>query len=154
MNINTSKTKPALINSAELSFLSLPANESFSRLAVAAFVSQLNPAIDELSDLKTAVSEAVTNAIVHGYRGVNGTIYISMKAFSNRSVRIRIRDRGIGISDIGQAMEPLFTTDPDGERGGMGFTVMRSFTDRLTVSSAPGKGTSVTMTKYLRSPIG
>lgn len=147
---NIQKEKPQLINSAEFSFLALSVNESFSRLAIAAFMSQLDPSIEELSDLKTAVSEAVTNSIVHGYRGTAGNVYISMRAYSDRSIRIKIRDRGVGIADIKQAMEPLFTTDPDGERGGMGFTVMRSFTDRLTVSSIPGRGTSVTLTKKLR----
>ncbi len=124
-------------------------NERFVRSTVAAFIARLDPTLSELTDLRTAVSEAVTNAIVHGYQNRGGTIYISVQLFAGRTVRIRVRDNGVGIADIPQAMQPLYTGDPEGERGGMGFTIMQSFTDKLRVCSHPGQGTTVTMTKTL-----
>lgn len=124
-------------------------NERFVRSTIAAFIAQLDPTLSELTDLRTAVSEAVTNAIVHGYQNRGGTIYISVQLFAKRTVRIRVRDNGVGIADIQQAMQPLYTGDPEGERGGMGFTIMQSFTDKLRVCSHPGQGTTVTMTKTL-----
>ncbi|MBR2460681.1 MAG: anti-sigma F factor [Clostridia bacterium] len=142
--------KKKLVNQTDFSFLARSVNESFARYAVASFCTQLDPTLDELSDLRTAVSEAVTNAIIHGYRGQShGTVYITVKLFSDRSIIIRIRDKGCGIPDIRRAMTPLFTTDPDGERGGMGFSIMESFTDDLTVRSFIGKGTTVIMEKRL-----
>ena len=122
------------INEMHLRFPSVSANEAFARASVATFVAQLDPTLDELCDMKTAVSEAVTNCIVHGYRDTIGTVYI------------RIRDRGCGIEDIQQAMEPLYTTAGD-ERAGLGFAVMQSFMDKLRVQSKPGQGTTVTMEK-------
>ena len=141
--------KQEVVNSVYLEIESKSANESFARSAVSSFVSQLDPTLAELTDIRTVVSEAVTNSIIHGYRDTHGLIYISVKYFSDRSVRIVIKDKGCGIEDLEQAMQPLYTSDPNGERGGMGFTIMDSFTDKLTVKSAPGKGTSVTMCKKL-----
>lgn len=123
-------------------------NESFARAAISAFATQLDPTIEELSDIKTAVSEAVTNSIVHAYKNKIGTIYITVEIFENRSVKIRIRDSGCGIENISQAMEPLFTT-VGGERSGLGFSVMQSFMDYLKVTSKPQKGTTVVMRKTL-----
>lgn len=136
------------INSFNLRLPSRSANESFARVAVASFVSQLDPTLDELSDIKTAVSEAVTNSIVHAYNNKIGTIYITVEIFENRSVKIRIRDTGCGIENINKAMEPLFTT-VGGERSGLGFSVMQSFMDYLKVTSKPQKGTTVIMRKTL-----
>ena len=124
-------------------------NESFARSAVSAFAAQLDPTVGELTDLRTVVSEAVTNCIVHAYRDTVGIIYITVKIFEDRRLRITVRDKGCGIPDVTQAMQPLFTTDPGGERGGMGFTIMDSFTDSLRVKSTPGRGTTVTMIKKL-----
>lgn len=129
------------------------ANEGFARVAVSSFVAQLDPTLEELSDIKTAVSEAVTNSIVHAYKNEIGTIYISAELFADRSVRIKIRDTGCGIENIDQAMQPLFTT-VGGERSGLGFSVMQSFMDGLKVVSKPGKGTTVTMKKVLSLRIG
>ena len=145
--------KKKILNQTEISFPALSVNESFARYAVASFCAQLDPTIDELSDLRTAVSEAVTNAIVHGYKDKkHGTVYISVKTYTDRSVSIKISDKGCGISDIRRAMTPLFTTDPDGERGGMGFSIMESFTDDLIVRSFIDKGTTVIMEKKFREP--
>ena len=136
------------INEMKLTFPSRSANEAFARSAVASFLSQLDPAVDELADLRTAVSEAVTNCIVHAYRDTIGNITIQMRLYADGRTVIKIRDRGCGIPNISQAMEPLFTTGGD-DRSGLGFSVMESFTDRLRVSSRPGKGTTVTMEKYI-----
>ena len=136
-------------NVMKLDFLSKSTNESFARVAVASFVSQLDPTIEELSDIKTAVSEAVTNAIVHGYENAIGiiTIHVHIK---DKEVTIQIKDRGNGIEDVQKAREALYTTKPDMERSGMGFTIMESFMDKLTVRSTPGKGTTVTMKKKIK----
>lgn len=136
------------INEMKLTFPSRSANEGFARSAVASFLSQLDPAVDELADVRTAVSEAVTNCIVHAYRDTIGMITIQMRLFADGRVVIKIRDRGCGIADVEQAMEPLFTTGGD-DRSGLGFSVMESFTDRLRVSSKAGRGTVVTMEKYI-----
>ena len=136
-----------------VNFLSRSSNEGFARAVVAAFVSQLDPTIDELADIKTAVSEAVTNCIVHGYKSGIGKIYISSKIYSGGKILIRIKDRGCGIENIEQAMEPLFTTGGS-ERSGLGFAVMQSFMDKIKVSSKVGKGTTVTLQKFIiRRPI-
>lgn len=121
-------------------------NESFVRSAVAAFAAQLDPTVEEIADIKTAVSEAVTNCIVHAYRNCVGKIYIYAAIFDNSTIKVTVRDRGCGIEDIAQARTPLFST-LGGERAGLGFAVMESFTDKLTVRSKPGVGTSVTMIK-------
>lgn len=143
-------TKDKLINQTKIQFPSLSQNESFARLAVSGFAAQLNPCIDELSDIKTAVSEAVTNSIVHGYRNGSGKIELVMRIYSGRVLYISIRDWGCGIEDIEKAMEPLFTTGADEERAGLGFTVMESFMDSVRVRSTPRKGTTVTLVKKLK----
>ena len=136
------------INEMTLKTESRSVNEGFARTAVAAFAIQLDPNIEELSDIKTAVSEAVTNCIVHAYPDKVGIIYIWAGIYENGTIRIKIRDRGLGIEDVKQAMEPLFTTAGD-DRSGLGFSVMESFTDKLQVRSAIGKGTVVTLTKKI-----
>lgn len=123
-------------------------NESFVRSAVAAFAAQLDPTLEEIADIKTAVSEAVTNCIVHAYAERLGRIYIYSAVFDDGRIKISVRDKGCGIADIKKAREPLFTT-LGGERAGLGFAVMESFTDKLTVRSAPGRGTTVTMIKKI-----
>lgn len=136
------------INEMKLSFESRSSNESFARSAVAAFVLQLDPTISEMADIKTAVSEAVTNCIVHGYADTIGTVFIKARIYENGKIMIQIKDKGIGIPNIPQAMEPLFTT-AGGERAGLGFAVMQSFMDSIKVNSKPDKGTTVTLTKYI-----
>ena len=113
----------------------------------------MDPTVDEISDIKTAVSEAVTNSIVHGYANEIGNIFIHAKIIDDNKIYIRIRDKGCGIDDLDQAMEPMFTTCKTGERSGLGFTVMQSFMDKLRVTSKKGKGTIVTLTKTLRKRI-
>lgn len=139
-------TRP--INEMQITFPSRSANEGFARAAVAAFAAQLDPTVDELAELRTAVSEAVTNAIVHAYPDTIGAVTLTVQLFGDGRIRVRVRDRGCGIEDIGRAMEPLFTTGGE-ERSGLGFSVMQSFTDRLRVRSVPGRGTTVTMEKYI-----
>jgi stage II sporulation protein AB (anti-sigma F factor) len=137
-----------VMNEMSVSFPSCSANEGFARAAVAAFVAQLDPTVDELCDIKTAVSEAVTNCIVHAYRDTIGTVYINCKIFADGKVIVKVRDRGCGIPDIRQAMQPMFTT-AEGERAGLGFAVMETFMDRLHVTSKLGRGTSVILQKTL-----
>ena len=141
--------KKQCINHLTCTLPALSANESVARSIVAAFVSLPDPTLEELADLRCAVSEAVTNAIVHGYRGSSGEIYISVKLYSDRTVRVEIKDRGVGIADIEEARKPLFTTDKSGERSGMGFAVMEAFTDAVRVFSTPGRGTRVVLEKRL-----
>ncbi|MBE6602190.1 MAG: anti-sigma F factor [Ruminococcaceae bacterium] len=136
-------------NEMRISLPSLSVNEGMARSAVAAFCAQLNPTAVELADIKCAVSEAVTNSIVHGYRDTVGEITIHVMLCEGRMIQIEIRDKGCGIEDVKRAREPLFTTDAQGERSGMGFTVMESFCDGVRVSSRIGKGTSVTLLKRL-----
>ena len=136
-------------NQMKLTLPSLSVNEGLARNAVASFVAQINPTIEELSDIKCAVSEAVTNSIVHGYKYGKGEIYIGVKYYSNRMVVIEIKDKGCGIENISEAMTPLFTTDTSGERSGMGFAVMQTFMDKLEVKSRLGKGVCVLMSKTL-----
>lgn len=134
-----------LVNEMRLTIPSKSINESYARYAVSAFVGQLDPAVDELGDIRTVVSEAVTNCVVHAYREGEGKIYICVKYYDDGRVVIRIKDKGCGIPDVKKAMEPLYTTDQSGERGGMGFAIMESFTDKLKVNSCAGYGTTVTM---------
>ncbi|MBR3988248.1 MAG: anti-sigma F factor [Clostridia bacterium] len=136
------------INETKFTFPAKSTNEAFARSAVAAFVMQLDPTITELADIKTSVSEAVTNSIVHGYKGGGGLIYITVRILNDNIVSIIIRDKGCGIEDIEKAMEPLFTTGGD-ERAGLGFAVMQSFMDSIKVSSKVGKGTTVTLKKKI-----
>ncbi len=138
-----------IINEMKLSFPSKSCNEAFARAAVTSFVMNLDPTVEELSDLKTAVSEAVTNCIVHGYRHGSGTIFITAKITEANKVTVKIRDKGCGIENVNQAMQPLFTTAPEEERAGLGFAVMQSFCDSVKVSSKPQKGTTVTLEKYI-----
>ncbi len=142
--------KKTLINRMKTAFDSDSRNESFARYAVTAFIARLDPDVSELADIRTAVSEAVTNAIIHGYRSKAGNVIVEVGIYSDRSVKITVSDRGCGIADIEQAKLPLFTTDESGERGGMGFAIMESFSDRLKVRSALGRGTTVTMIKKLK----
>lgn len=141
------RTESRILNECRITFPSLSANEGYARACAAAFCAQLDPTATEISDIKCAVSEAVTNAIVHGYRDTSGEIVMTLRHLPERVVKIEIRDRGCGIADVAEARTPLYTTDPAGERSGMGFTVMESFMDTLRVISAPGRGTKVTMTK-------
>ena len=143
------KKRENVINEMKLRLPSLSANEGMARAAVAAFCAQADPNACELADIKCAVSEAVTNCIVHGYRDSVGEIYITVRLYDDHSVRIEIRDRGCGIPDVQVARQPLYTTDAAGERSGMGFTVMESFCDKVGVRSACGKGTKVTLYKRL-----
>lgn len=143
------KKRENVINEMKLRLPSLSANEGMARAAVAAFCAQADPNACELADIKCAVSEAVTNCIVHGYRDSVGEIYITVRLYDDHSVRIEIRDRGCGIPDVQAARQPLYTTDAAGERSGMGFTVMESFCDKVGVRSACGKGTKVTLYKRL-----
>ena len=138
-----------VVNKMQIKMPSLSVNEGMARAAAAAFVSQLDPTATELADIKCAVSEAVTNCIVHGYRDTVGYVRMTVKLCQGRIVRIEIADKGCGIADVKQARQPLFTTDAAGERSGMGFTVMESFMDRLCVRSTPGRGTLVVMSKRL-----
>ena len=137
------------INEMKLSFQSRSVNESFARGAVAGFVVGLDPTIEELSDIRTAVSEAVTNCIVHGYSEKIGIVYITAAIYPDNRVVIRIRDAGHGIENISRAMEPLYTSCPSGERAGLGFAVMQSLCNKVHVSSTPGRGTCVVLTKKI-----
>jgi len=139
-------------NKMNLEFLSKSTNEAFARIAVASFASQLDPSIEEISDIKTAVSEAVTNSIIHGYEDKQGIIKIECTLFAN-SIEIQISDNGKGIENIEKAKEPLYTTKPELERSGMGFTIMESFMDELKVESVLGVGTKVTMKKFINTSI-
>lgn len=140
-------------NEMHLSFSGLSQNESFARMAVAAFATQLNPTIEELTDIRTAVSEAVTNAIVHGYESRGGTVYMDCY-IKDRMFEVIVRDEGRGIEDVALAMQPFYTSMPNLERSGMGFSVMQAFMDSLHVSSSPGKGTTVSMKKLIPAVSG
>ena len=135
-------------NTTKIQFDSLSVNESYARGAAAAFLARYDPTVPQLADIKTAVSEAVTNCIVHAYPDHIGPVAMSIAVYPGREVHITVADKGIGIPDIPQAMEPLFTTGGE-ERSGMGFTIMESFMDRLVVRSTPGRGTTVVMRKRL-----
>ncbi len=139
-----------LINEMKLEFLSKSNNEAFARVVAAAFASQLDPTVEELADIKTAVSEAVTNAIIHGYEDTTGIVYMNCKLY-DKGIEITIRDNGKGIEDIDLARQPLYTSKPDLERSGMGFTVMESFMDEIKVESEPQKGTTITMFHEIKS---
>ncbi len=136
-------------NEMKLEFVSKSTNEAFARLTVAAFAAQLDPTIEELADIKTAVSEAVTNAIIHGYEKKTGIVKISAWIIENKII-IEISDKGKGIENIEQAKEPLYTTKPNLERSGMGFTIIESFMDTMEVNSVVGLGTKITMSKTIK----
>ena len=142
--------KNAYENQMKLEFQSKSANESFARIAVAAFVTGLDPTLEEIADIKTAVSEAVTNSIIHGYEEKEGVVKIECKLFAN-SIEIEISDNGKGIEDIKKAREPLYTSKSDLERSGMGFTIMESFMDEVKIESVLGIGTKVTMKKMIKA---
>lgn len=137
------------INQLKMTFDSRSVNESFSRMAVAAFSSQLDMTVEEMGDIKTVVSEAVTNCIVHAYKNTIGKIYITCTVFEEGVIRVSVKDRGCGIEDVKKAREPLFTS-VGGERSGLGFTVMESFSDKLRVRSKVGVGTTVTIEKIIK----
>jgi len=141
------------INVCEISFLAVSENEAFARMAAAAFVMPQNPTIEELADIKTAISEAVTNAILHGYnQDAKGMVHMRCKR-EGAKFSFCISDDGVGIENVAQAMEPLYTSKPELERSGMGFSFMEAFMDTLSVESVPGKGTMVTMTKQLGADV-
>ena len=135
-------------NKMNLEFLSKSENEALARVTVAAFASQLDPTVEEISDIKTAVSEAVTNAIIHGYGHDKGKVALEC-ILAGCELTVKVKDDGKGIEDIPRALEPLYTTAPEGERSGMGFSVMESFMDDIEIESAVGKGTVITMKKYI-----
>jgi stage II sporulation protein AB (anti-sigma F factor) len=141
------------INQAAVQFWSRSNNEGFARTVAACFAAQLDPTLEELNDLKTAVSEAVTNAIVHGYPDALGKVSMTLKLFADNTVEVTVKDWGVGIADLEQARAPLYTTG-GAERAGMGFTIMESFTDHMKVRSTPGKGTTVVLTKKISRRIG
>lgn len=141
--------KSAIVNQMKCVFPSCSSNEALARSVAASFAAQMNPTCEEVSDIKCAVSEAVTNAIVHGYRNTIGEIVLLLKLEEDRTFTAEVRDRGCGIADVEEAMRPLFTTDPENERSGMGFTIIENFMDSLRVLSSPGHGTRVVMKKKL-----
>ena len=140
-----------MLNQVKITFAGRSVNESFARAALAAFLVQLDPTVPQLADIKTAVSEAVTNCIVHAYPDRLGPITMTAAIYEGGVVRITITDRGVGIPDIEKAMKPMFTTGDAEERAGLGFAVMQSFMDKVKVSSTPGRGTRVTLTKRLEA---
>ena len=137
-------------NEMKLEFLSKSSNEAFARIAVASFASQLDPTIEEIADIKTAVSEAVTNSIIHGYPDTDGIVKIVAR-LTDTDIEIEISDTGVGIENIEEAREPLFTTKSNLERSGMGFTIMENFMDNLKIESISGLGTKITMKKKIKS---
>ena len=139
-------------NEMRLEIKSKSCNESFARIAVAAFVTELNPTIEEISDIKTAVSEAVTNSIVHGYEENEGTIHINCKTY-DRTVEMQIIDYGKGIENVELAKQPLYTTKPELDRSGMGFTIMENFMDDFKIESITGVGTKIIMKKYIKEVV-
>ncbi len=139
-------------NEIELVLSSNPKNEAVARVSVSSFIMELNPSMSELTDVRTAVSEAVTNSIIHGYENKKGRIYIKC-AIKDRTVYISVEDRGVGIKDVGKAMLPLYTSKPELERSGMGFTVMQTFMDSLEVISEENKGTKVFMEKSISKEV-
>ena len=145
------KQKPD--NNVSVDFPSRSANEGFARTVAACFAAQLDPTLDEINDIKTAVSEAVTNAIVHAYPDTIGKVSMKLRLYEDNSVEIVVRDWGVGITDVEQARQPMYTTGGD-ERAGMGFTIMESFMDTLRLRSVPGKGTTVTMRRRISRRVG
>ncbi len=144
-------TKP--VNEAAVVFLSRSANEGFARATAACFAAQLDPTLDEVNDIKTAVSEAVTNCIVHAYPDCIGKVSMRLRLFGDNTLEIVVKDWGVGIEDVAQARQPLYTTG-DETRSGMGFTIMESFMDGVKVRSAPGKGTTVTLRRRVSLRVG
>jgi len=151
MKSTKKRVKSEIINTVKIEFISRSNNESFARTAVSAFAAQLDPTVEELSDLKTAISEAVTNSIVHGYREDLGKITITGKIYDNRRIELTVKDKGCGIDDVKKAMEPMYTTDSSGERSGVGFMIMEMLCDKIAVKSSVGKGTTVVLHKKINS---
>lgn len=149
MKEDSINNKKKIINEIKLQFPSLSVNESMARSAVASFCAQLDPSATEIADVKCAVSEAVTNCIVHAYKDTIGTVYIRVRIFEQNRICVEIKDKGCGIDNVNQAMQPLYTTAAEDERSGMGFTVMQSFCDGIKVRSKVGKGTCVTLIKIV-----
>ena len=141
-----------MTNTMKLAFAALPENEALARMVVSAFILPVNPTLEQMSDLKTAVSEAVTNSIIHGYPADKGDVVLTAQLDEDGLLSLEVRDRGVGIADIARAMQPFYSTDKANERSGMGFTVMQSFMDRVEVQSAPHMGTRVVMQKQLILP--
>ena len=149
------RTKQTIVNEMDCFLSAKSVNEGIARSLLGSFLAQIDPTVEDLSDLKCATSEAVTNAVVHGYRGRNPDgadcrVRLTVTILPDRVVRVCVRDKGCGIEDVERARTPLFTTDPAGERSGMGFSVMEAFTDRMSVRSKPGRGTKVTLTKKMK----
>lgn len=148
------RTKQTIVNEMDCFLSAKSVNEGIARSLLGSFLAQIDPTVEELSDLKCAVSEAVTNAVVHGYRGQRegdaNPVRLTVTILPERVVRVCVRDKGCGIEDVERARTPLFTTDPAGERSGMGFSVMEAFTDRMSVKSRPGRGTRVTFYKKMK----
>ena len=142
-----------ILNEVRMELWSRSANEGFARTAAACFAAQLDPTLDEINDIKTAVSEAVTNSIVHAYPDSIGKVVIRLRLYEENEVEIQVKDYGVGIADVEQARQPLFTTGSE-ERSGMGFTIMESFTDAMRVRSAPGRGTTVILRKKIACRAG
>ena len=140
------------LNEVKIQLESRSVNEGYARLAVSSFAAQLDPTVEEINDIKTSVSEAVTNCIVHAYKDTYGKIFITGAIYESNTVKLTVRDKGCGIDDIGKAMTPLFTTG-EGDRAGLGFTVMESFCDKISVRSTLGKGTTVTLTKKIAGKV-
>ncbi len=138
-----------IINKADIEFSAKSQNEAFARGVISSFLLPIDPTVSDLSDIKTSVSEAVTNAIIHAYKEKSGTVKLSLKLFDDYKFTVRIRDKGCGIEDLEKAMVPLYSTGGE-EQAGIGFAVMESFCDKIRVSSTLGKGTTVTLTKYLK----
>lgn len=140
-----------ILNEIKCTFPAESRNEGFARSLVSSFSAQLDPSVSEIGEIKTAVSEAVTNCIVHAYRGTKGKIELDVRILDGGVLYVKVRDKGCGIPDVKQAMEPLYTSEPDEERAGLGFAVMESFMDKVSVRSVPQKGTSVIMTRKILS---
>ena len=138
-----------LVNEMQIEFSALPENEGFARVAVGVFLLPLDPITEDMEDIKTAVSEAVTNAIIHGYQNQFGMVRLAVQIYDDHHIEIEVSDKGIGIDNIEMAMQPLYTSCPELERSGMGFTVMETFMDSLSVISKRGNGTTIKMTKKL-----
>jgi len=149
MNRGQKEEEKRLRNQLTTVFPAISENEGLARAVAAAFAAQADPTVEELTEIRTAVSEAVSNAVIHGYPHGDGDVVMELALYDDGRLTICVEDHGVGIADVEQAREPLFTTGKESERSGMGFTVMESFTDRLEVTSQPGQGTRVTMTKWL-----
>ncbi|MDD3839796.1 MAG: anti-sigma F factor [Clostridia bacterium] len=139
-----------ILNEMKMEFLNKSENEAFARVVIASFASQLDPTLEEITDIKTAVSEAVTNAIIHGYENEVGYVRVECRLYDDNRVEVEVVDKGHGIDDVEKAMQPLYTSKPELERSGMGFTVMETFMDEIYVRSILGKGTNITMVKYIK----